>query len=87
VSLNIDGFEPARITAEALLGRAPDSNPGLTIPDIVEPLAGAALERFDRGEVGEVWIRSEQAEELDGWPSIRVPRTSMVFLTIEGADR
>lgn len=80
VELNVSGFSLSRLTARALLGRAPDSNPGLTIPNIVKPVKGAVLERFDRGREGEVWIRTEEARDLSRWPSIRVPRSALVFL-------
>ena len=80
VELRVENAAPAGMTARALLGRAPDSNPGLTIPAIVGPVEGAALERFGKGGEGEVWVRVEEVDGLSAWPSIRVPRCGVVFL-------
>lgn len=82
VELRVANAAPSSMTARALLGRAPDSNPGLTIPAIVRPVEGAALERFGEGGEGEVWVRIEQVERLAEWPSIRVPRCGVVFLEV-----
>jgi alpha-N-arabinofuranosidase len=80
VALEIPGPPPARVVVQGLLGRAPDSNPGLTIPSVVSPVPGAVLERFDQGGPGEVWIRSEQEPAPAQWPALRVPRASIVFV-------
>lgn len=80
VELRVSNAEPSGMTARALLGRAPDANPGLTIPSIAKPAKGASLERFGKGGAGEVWVREEEVEGLSGWPSIRVPRCGVVFL-------
>ena len=87
VELDIADLTATTMEANAVLGRAPDSNPGLTIPDVVDPVEPAVLERFSEGGVGEVWIRSEEAELeeadlMDGLPTIRVPRSSIVFLSL-----
>lgn len=87
VVLNIANHTPSHLSAQGLLGRAPDSNPGLTIPGIVSPIDGAVLEHWNLGGPGEVWIRTEEKALPHGWPSIRVPRSSIVFLTAQANER
>ena len=77
--LQLQGRDAIAIDAQALLGRAPDSNPGLTIPDVTNPTDPAVLEAFDDGQPGEVWIRSESTDDPS---SIRLPRSSVTFLSI-----
>ncbi len=80
VQLQIAGMEFSDAVIRIVTGLAPDSNPGLTIPEIVSPVLAAEYSRFHSGVVGEIWIRSEAGPFRD---SIRIPPTSVVFMTLE----
>lgn len=78
VNLQITGFEPSETIVSVVTGFAADSNPGLTIPDVVNPAQPAEFARFSSGAVGEIWITSEEGTFMN---SIRIPPASVVFLT------